>query len=240
MESNDSGPSALELEQTVILPLFPGGTRSVDPAYRSFKVQNLAKWAICLTLVVLSLPIWLPVLVLLMLAIKLDSPGPIFFSQDQLGHHARRIRPIKFRTMHVGAEERLAEILAEGGALAQEYARYHKFKDDPRTTRVGKLLRRTSLDELPQLWNVLVGEMSLVGPRPYLPRELPAMGGHEGTILLVRPGLTGLWQVSGRNQTSFEARVQFDVTYVQQWSLLKDLKILVKTVGVVLGGVGAY
>lgn len=240
MTPDDSQASALELKPAEALAFFPAGAGTGGADALSIRVQRLVQRALCLTLVVLSLPLWLPILLLLMLAVKLDSPGPIFFSQDQLGQHARRIRPLKFRTMHVGAEARLQALLAAGGALAEEYARHHKLKNDPRVTRVGRLLRRTSLDELPQLWNILAGDMSLVGPRPYLPRELPAMEGHEGTILQVRPGLTGLWQVSGRSQTSFAARVQFDVAYVQQWSLRKDLGILVKTLWVVLAGVGAY
>jgi lipopolysaccharide/colanic/teichoic acid biosynthesis glycosyltransferase len=240
MTPDDSQANALELKPLEALAFFPEYAGSGGADSLSVKTQRLVQRALWLTLVVLSLPLWLPVLVLLMVAVKLDSPGPIFFSQDQLGRQGRRIRPLKFRTMHLGAEARLQALLAAGGPLAEEYARHHKLKADPRVTRVGRLLRRTSLDELPQLWNVLAGDMSLVGPRPYLPRELPAMGGHEGTILQVRPGLTGLWQVSGRNQTTFAARVQFDVAYVQQWSLWQDLRILGRTLWVVLLGVGAY
>jgi lipopolysaccharide/colanic/teichoic acid biosynthesis glycosyltransferase len=240
MTPDDSQASALELQPIEALAFLREGAETGGAGARSLRVQRLAMRLFCLALVLLSLPLWLPVLLLLMLAVKLDSPGPVFFSQDQLGRHGHRIRPLKFRTMHLGAEARLQALLAAGGPLAEEYARHHKLKADPRVTRVGRLLRRTSLDELPQLWNILAGDMSLVGPRPYLPRELPAMGGHEGTILQVRPGLTGLWQVSGRNQTTFAARVQFDVAYVQQWSLRQDLRILGRTLRVVLLGVGAY
>jgi lipopolysaccharide/colanic/teichoic acid biosynthesis glycosyltransferase len=230
---------ALELARSDAWRFFSGAIKRDDPRFWRFKLQVAIKRVVAVLLVLVSLPLSLPVLVLLMVAVKLDSPGPIFFSQDQLGLRGCTIRPLKFRSMQVGAEDLLKKLLAEGGPLAEEYARHHKLKDDPRVTRVGKWLRKTSLDELPQLWNVLIGDMALVGPRPYLPRELPYMLGKEEIILLMRPGITGLWQTSGRNKTTFATRVMLDVSYVQHWSFLRDLKILVKTIGVVLSSEGS-
>ena len=239
MQENSGSIAVIEVEETPALRYFSGEPGFQDEGWTVLQLQEAAKRMADVVLTVLSLPLSLPLMGLLALAVKLDSPGPVLFRQDQLGRHGCRIRPLKIRSMHVGAEEMLQRILSEGGPLAQEYARYHKLKADPRVTRVGRWLRKTSLDELPQLWNVLKGDMSLVGPRPYLPRELPKMAGHEDTILLVRPGITGLWQVSGRSDTSFNTRVKTDLAYVQHWSLATDLGLLVRTLWVVLRGSGA-
>jgi len=142
--------------------------------------------------------------------------------------------------MYTNAEERLRHLLEQNPYMREEYELFHKLKNDPRVTRAGRFLRKLSLDELPQLWNVLRGEMSLVGPRAYLPRELPAMEGAERIILRVLPGVTGLWQVSGRSEISFSDRLEIDVYYVRNWSMWLDLYILARTVWVVLFGRGAY
>jgi lipopolysaccharide/colanic/teichoic acid biosynthesis glycosyltransferase len=147
---------------------------------------------------------------------------------------------VKFCTMVPRAEELLQRMLEEDPKLREEYAKYHKLRDDPRVTRVGRFLRKTSLDELPQLWNVLRGEMSLVGPRPYLPRESKEIGITQSEILRVPPGITGPWQVSGRNQSSFGERVQMDAHYVRDWSIWLDLVLLARTAKTVLLGRGAY
>ena len=180
-----------------------------------------------------------PLFLMLAVAIKLGSPGPVFFRQERLGRNGRIFHVIKFRSMYVDAEERLQEILDTDPERCAEYNVFHKLRDDPRVTAAGRLIRRYSLDELPQLWNVLRGEMSLVGPRAYLPRELPKMMGMERTVLQNPPGLTGLWQVSGRNALSFEERVRLDVHYMQNWSFWLDHYILIKTIPVVLTGDGA-
>jgi lipopolysaccharide/colanic/teichoic acid biosynthesis glycosyltransferase len=199
----------------------------------------LAKRLFDLTLATLAIAFSLPLGLAIAALIKLDSKGPVLFSQDQLGQGGRTIRPLKFRTMHVGAEAILARILAEGGPLAEEYRVYHKLRQDPRVTRVGRFLRRTSLDELPQLLNVLRGEMSLVGPRPYLSRELPMMEGQESLICALKPGVTGFWQVTGRNETSFKQRVRMDVHYVSNWNLGWDLALFLRTFWAVLRTRGA-
>lgn len=180
-----------------------------------------------------------PVLLVVALLIKMDSPGPVFFSQERMGRAGRIFDVLKFRTMYTDAEERLQEILRKDPERRREYQLYHKLSDDPRVTPIGRWLRRYSLDELPQLWNVLKGEMSLVGPRAYMPSELPKMNGLSRTVLQSRPGITGLWQVSGRNRLSFEERVNLDVHYMQNWSPWLDLYILVRTIPVVCTGKGA-
>lgn len=180
-----------------------------------------------------------PVLLMIALAIRIDSRGPVFFKQQRMGRSGRLFNVRKFRTMYPDAEDRLAEILENDPARREEYEAYHKLSDDPRTTRVGTFLRRYSLDELPQLWNVLSGHMSLVGPRAYVPGEISDMDGLERVVLQVRPGVTGLWQVSGRNELSFRSRVDLDRDYVQHATLWLDLFIIVRTIPVVLTAQGA-
>jgi len=181
----------------------------------------------------------LPLLLTIAALIKLDSRGPVFFSQNRMGRQGRCFPVLKFRTMHVKADALLADLLKHDDNLRREYEQYHKLRDDPRVTRIGQLLRRYSLDELPQLLNVIVGHMSLVGPRAYMPRELPKMNNLASIVLQTPPGITGLWQVSGRNALSFERRVDLDVHYFKNWSPWLDLYLLIRTVPVVLSGEGA-
>jgi Undecaprenyl-phosphate galactose phosphotransferase WbaP len=180
-----------------------------------------------------------PVLLVLALLVKLDSKGPIFYRQSRLGRDGTRFQAVKFRTMHGDGEKRLAEVLAQNPKMRAEYEQFHKISKDPRVTRIGRMLRKYSFDELPQLWNVFVGDMSLVGPRPYLEREIPEMNHQERIILRATPGITGMWQVSERNATTFEERVKMDVHYVRNWSPWLDLYLLARTFGVVLGGTGS-
>ncbi|MEM8486122.1 MAG: exopolysaccharide biosynthesis polyprenyl glycosylphosphotransferase [Bacteroidota bacterium] len=180
-----------------------------------------------------------PLFASIILLNKLTSRGPVFFMQERMGKDGRLFNVYKFRTMHVDAEAKLQQILDTDPVRRQEYEIFHKLRDDPRITPIGRVLRRYSLDEFPQLINVLVGEMSLVGPRAYLPRELPKMRGLEKEVLKSAPGLTGLWQVSGRNQLSFDERVTIDVDYQKSSSLSLDYYILLKTIPVVLTGNGA-
>lgn len=161
--------------------------------------------------------------------------GPALFGQPRIGREGQLFTCLKFRTMRVDAEAALERLLATDAQAAAEWEAYRKLRNDPRITRVGAFLRKTSLDELPQLFNVLLGEMSLVGPRPRLPDE-PACFYYKA----VRPGLTGLWQVSGRNLLSYEDRISLDVWYVRNWNLWYDIAILFKTVKVVLFREGAY
>ncbi len=179
-----------------------------------------------------------PILAILSLIIVLDSPGPVFFYQERLGQGFKRFKVIKFRTMAVDAEQKLSELLQNDPVAQAEYEKYHKLTNDPRVTRFGKWLRRFSLDELPQLWNALKGEMSLVGPRAYMSSELEAIGDYAPTIFRIKPGLTGWWQVMGRHETTFEQRLRMDEYYISNWSLWMDIYILIKTIWVMIGGRG--
>ena len=204
-------------------PVLRGGWR--DVAKRVFDL------ALASTILVLSAPILLTAIV----AVRLDSPGPVFFKQVRVGRHGETFRLIKLRTMVVDAEERkadLAHLNEADGAL-------FKIRQDPRITKVGRVLRKLSIDELPQLFNVLQGTMSMVGPRPALPSEVAEWDDEVVERLRVLPGLTGMWQVWGRSDTSFETYKRLDLYYVDNWSLAHDLRICAKTVGVVLTGRGA-
>jgi len=181
----------------------------------------------------------LPLMGVIALAVRLESGGPVLFAQERLGHGRRRFRVLKFRTMRRDAE-RLEDILARDPALRREYEVYHKLRDDPRVTPLGRFLRRSTLDELPQLLNVLRGDMALVGPRPYMPEELRDMDGAEAVILEVPPGITGLWQISGRTAVSFKSRLDMDVYYIRNWTLWLDLYILLRTVAAVAIRRGAH
>ncbi len=177
-----------------------------------------------------------PLLALIALVVKLDSPGPVFYRRRVMGVGGKVFGALKFRTMQINGDE----ILAAHPELKAELTNNHKLKDDPRITRVGKFLRKYSLDELPQLFNVLWGQMSLVGPRMISPPEMDEYGKWGMNLLTVRPGITGLWQVSGRSDVSYEERVRLDMHYIRNWSIWLDLQLLARTVPVVLRGKGAY
>jgi exopolysaccharide production protein ExoY len=174
------------------------------------------------------------------LLIVATSPGPIFFCHRRLGFGGRDFCCLKFRTKQVDADRRLREYLAQDAEARTEWKAHHKLKNDPRITPVGQFLRRTSLDELPQLFNVLLGHMSIVGPRPIVEDEVEKYQEHFAIYAAGRPGLTGLWQVKGRNTTTYEQRVAYDVEYLRNWSFLRDIKIILVTVAHVVEGKGAY
>ena len=182
----------------------------------------------------------LPFLLLIALAIRLESPGAPVFVHSRVGRGGQMFPCLKFRTMVQESDKMLAELLARDPAVRNEWETDFKLRNDPRITRIGKFLRQTSLDELPQLINVMVGQMSLVGPRPIIRDEIVKYGPAIDDYYLVRPGLTGLWQVSGRNDLSYKQRVELDSWYVRNWSPWFDLTILFRTVGVVLERKGAY
>ena len=184
----------------------------------------------------LALIVLAPVFLIIAIAIRLDDQGPVFFKQTRVGRDGRTFKVYKFRTMVVDAERRKLQLktLNEGAGVL------FKMRKDPRVTKVGASLRRTSLDELPQLLNVLKGDMSLVGPRPALPDEVARYGYHMRRRLVVKPGITGLWQVSGRSGLSWEEAFRLDLRYVDNWSIMLDLQILWKTFSAVTKGVGAY
>jgi Undecaprenyl-phosphate galactose phosphotransferase WbaP len=201
---------------------------------------QLFKRAFDLLLAGIACLLLFPVLVLIILAIRLTSPGPIVYGQVRVGRNNSRFKAWKFRSMCVNADEILSHYLEQNPALRLEWERNHKLKDDPRVTWVGRFLRKTSLDELPQLWNVLKGEMSLIGPRPIVDAEIVRYGDSFDSYQSVRPGISGMWQVSGRNNTSYGERVQFDEYYVTNWSIWLDLYIISRTFKTVLLREGAY
>lgn len=164
----------------------------------------------------------------------------VFFGHERIGRGGKPFKCYKFRSMVPDAEKVLEELLRNDPAAREEWAREFKLKNDPRITSVGAFLRKTSLDELPQLWNVLKGEMSLVGPRPVVAEEIERYGQQAQHYMQARPGMTGLWQVSGRNDIDYDSRVYLDTWYVKNWSLWSDIVILLRTVRVVLGRDGAY
>lgn len=196
----------------------------------------LVKRAVDILGAVVGLTLGAPLLALIALAVRLDSPGPVIFRQTRVGLRGRRFEMYKFRSMHVGAEEQ-QDMLAD---LNEADGPIFKIRDDPRLTRVGRILRRLSLDELPQLVNVLRGEMSLVGPRPPVPAEVEKYQEWHKKRLEAPPGMTGLWQVSGRSRLSFDEMVLLDIYYIENWSLWLDFKILMRTIPKVLLGEGAY
>ncbi len=181
-----------------------------------------------------------PLLLACAILVKASSPGPVLFAHPRVGWRGKPFVLWKFRTMYQDAAAQLARYLESNPEARAEWERCHKLKHDPRVTPVGRLLRRFSLDELPQFWNILLGEMSLVGPRPCVEREVNAYAQQFRTVLAMRPGLTGLWQTSGRSRINFDERLRMEQSYVTRWNLWGDIAIILKTVRVVLSGDGAY
>ncbi len=206
-----------------ILPFFWDSLNG-DTAKRIFDIS------FSLTFLIVFSPLYL----LLILLVALSSPGPIFYVQERVGKNYKRFDCYKFRTMIKNADEALHDIMQTSPGMRQEFQDTFKLKRDPRITWIGKFLRITSLDEFPQFWNVLKGDMSVVGPRPLVVEELPSYGEYIDRVLTIRPGATGLWQVSGRNNIPYPRRVQIDVYYANSRHFLMDFWIIVKTVGVVV------
>ena len=224
VEARDlGGVIGLEFRQRLLMP----GARAV-------------KRAIDLWLILATAALALPFVVLIAAAIRLTSGGPVFYQQVRCGHNGATFTAWKFRSMVRNASEVLARHLHANPALREEWDRDHKLRRDPRVTAVGRFLRRTSLDELPQIWNVLLGEMSVVGPRPIVADEIPLYGDAYELYMQVKPGITGLWQGSGRNDLPYEKRVHLDTYYIRNWSPWLDLYILARTVAAVLFARGAY
>jgi len=176
----------------------------------------------------------LPLFLIISLLIKLSSRGPIFFLQKRIGKNNIPFKCIKFRTMHPEAKDILENLLMKDPVFKREFEKTHKIKNDPRITYIGKLLRKTSLDELPQFFNVIKGEMSIVGPRPIVKEEQIKYGKKLSKVLSIKPGITGLWQVSGRNNLTYKKRVKLDLIYIKNYNLLMDLRIIFRTFGVIL------
>ncbi|MDI6711722.1 MAG: sugar transferase [Anaerosomatales bacterium] len=206
--------------------------RSVSFSRTNAFIKRVFDLVVASVIVLIGMPVWL----LVALAIKLDSPGPVLYKQERIGRGGRPFGMYKFRSMFRDADARLAELEAANEADGPLF----KIKDDPRVTRVGKVLRRYSIDEFPQLINVLKGEMSLVGPRPPLPREVEAYGDREWQRMQVLPGMTGLWQVSGRSHLTFDEMIRLDLFYIENWSVAFDIALLVRTLPAVLAAHGAW
>lgn len=189
----------------------------------------------------LVLVLGFPVFLLISLAVKCSSSGPIFYFQERIGRGGKPFLCYKFRTMYSDADRRLELLLNENPHLNREWEETHKLKNDPRVTPLGAFLRKTSLDELPQFWNVLKGDLSVVGPRPVVKHEVAKYFGEKAAVILsIRPGLTGIWQVSGRNDMAYAMRIQLDELYVDTQSLKLDLMLIAKTIPAMLFSRGAY
>ncbi len=218
-----AGMAGLRVNEQLLLPL-----------------PRIMKRLMDLTLIVLALPLLLPVFAILAFLIKRSSPGSVFYCQQRIGRDGKPFFAWKFRSMVQNADAALAEYLAANPAAQAEWNLDHKLRNDPRITGIGRILRKTSLDELPQLWNVLRGEMSLVGPRPIVDAEICKYAESYELYTKVKPGITGLWQISGRNDTSYGERVEYDAFYSRNWSPFLDIYILARTIKVVLLREGAY
>jgi len=195
---------------------------------------NFYKRIFDIVFALLVLILFSPVYLILMILVALNSKGPVFYVQKRVGKNHQPFNCIKFRTMVNDADTVLATIMEDSDTMRQEFQESFKLKQDPRITKIGRFLRLTSLDEFPQFWNVLKGEMSVVGPRPLVPEELPMYGRKINTVLQIKPGITGLWQVSGRNDIPYPKRVQIDVYYAKSRNWLLDLWIIYKTIGIIL------
>lgn len=207
----------------VRLPRFEGGVYMI-------------KRALDVVVAALALLAFAPFALLIAAAIRVDDPGPVFFRQSRVGRDGQEFKMVKFRSMRIDAEARLAELQAQNDGAGPLF----KLKSDPRVTRVGRILRKYSIDEIPQFWNVLVGDMSVVGPRPPLPAEVTAYDGTVFRRLYIKPGITGPWQVGGRSDLSWDESVRIDLRYVENWSVMNDLQIMWRTAKVMVAPSGAY
>jgi exopolysaccharide production protein ExoY len=231
-EASKSEPGPLRLRSV--------GARVVWRGARPDVVGGVLKRSFDIAAASAAIVLLLPLFCLLALAIKLSDRGPVFFRHCRVGFGGTTFGCLKFRTMVVNADQVLEHHLAQHSGAAQEWAELHKLKKDPRVTPLGALMRKTSLDELPQLLNILRGEMSFVGPRPIVSVEVSKYGDCIGHYLRTRPGLTGPWQVGGRNDVDYATRVAFDRQYVEQWSFRRDLAIIASTFRIVVISHGCY
>lgn len=197
-------------------------------------IGGIAKRSADLMIALVSFVALMPLMLMIAALIKLTMGGSVLYYQSRLGYNGRKFRCYKFRTMLMDADERLADLVARDPDAAAEWAETRKLRNDPRVTRLGQILRKSSLDELPQLYNVLIGDMSCIGPRPIVPAEIARYGRYAPDYFSVRPGITGLWQVSGRNTLTYSRRIALDRYYVRRWSLLLDAWIALKTVKAVM------
>ena len=222
------GPAFDQLVETHRPSSRQRGTTSVYSDYRT------AKRALDVAGSIVLIVLLTPLMILIAAFLKVSGRGPALFAQERVGKNGKRFKCLKFRTMVVDAEESLQTYLSQCPDARREWIKTQKLRDDPRVTALGRVMRRSSLDELPQLFNVLAGQMSLVGPRPIIEEEIPRYGDRILVYMTVRPGLTGLWQISGRSKCTYEERVALDVRYVSECKLWTDIMILLRTVPVLL------
>lgn len=227
--ANVAGPR-IHLRPVEGLPLIHVEIPQFEGAKHAFKR------AFDLAAAITAIIVLAPMFAIVALAIVLDSPGPVFFSQERVGRDGRSFRMFKFRSMRVTAERELVDLLAKNEGAGSLF----KIREDPRVTRVGRFIRRHSIDEFPQLWNIVRGEMSVVGPRPPLPREVSSYEDHVHRRLYIRPGLTGMWQVNGRSNLDWEESVKLDLYYVENWSLVGDIVIIWRTLREIRNPMGAF
>ena len=211
-----------------------------DQARMNLPTGGLAKRSFDITAAALALILFSPIFLMIAALVKLSDHGPVLYGHPRIGHNGRTFKCLKFRTMAVNGDEVLRNHLKANPQAAEEWRATRKLKTDPRVTVVGTVLRKLSLDELPQLLNILRGDMSVVGPRPVVDEELNLYDSFAAYYLSTRPGLTGLWQISGRNDVSYDSRIAFDTQYVQNWSLIGDVAIIVKTIPAVCMARGSY
>jgi undecaprenyl-phosphate galactose phosphotransferase len=223
----------MKLEETLTVPLEKTKNWQ-EPLKRTFDIL------FSLSALIFGMPLFLAIAML----VKITSRGPVFYCSLRLGKNGKLFNFWKFRTMYVHADLKLKQLLEDNPLLREEWQKYFKLKNDPRHTRIGKFLRKTSLDEFPQFWNVLLGDLSIVGPRPYLPNETDEIKKYisddMAKLLSVRPGLTGIWQTSGRSHLTFENRVRLDLDYVGCNSFLFDLRLVLKTIPMLIFPRGAF
>ena len=218
-----------------------GGIIGFSSTHNLTRASNLfIKRLLDLFIIVISSPLVIPLMLIIAVLVKLTSRGNVFYGHKRVGKNGKEIKCWKFRSMYSNSQEMLETILKTDPAMKKEWEENRKFVNDPRVTPLGKFLRKTSLDELPQLFNILAGSMSFVGPRPVTREELEKYGDYADFILSVTPGLSGMWQISGRSDTGYEERINLDTYYIQNWSTWFDMWIIIKTVWVVLNGKGAY
>ncbi len=225
--------------ETVAVSSSLAAVRAESGPQRLFRYRVI-KRSMDIVLVILAGPVLIPLFLAVAAAVRFTSPGPVLFSHRRIRKHGAFFTMWKFRTMCLDSAQVLEDFLAANPEARAEWRESHKLRHDPRVTRVGIFLRRFSLDELPQFWNVLQGTMSLVGPRPIVAAEVEKYGDHFADYCKVKPGLTGLWQVSGRSEVTYEERVQLDCRYVREWALTNDAKILSRTTFSVVNQDGAY
>jgi exopolysaccharide production protein ExoY len=212
----------------------------LDVGSTALPIGGAAKRAFDVMSALAALIVFSPIFLMIVALVKFSDNGPVFYGHSRIGHKGRSFKCLKFRTMAVNGDQLLRNYLRDNPEAAEEWRRTRKLKDDPRVTAVGRVLRKLSLDELPQLLNILRGEMSVVGPRPVVDDELKVYDSFAIYYLQTRPGLTGLWQISGRNDVSYETRIAFDTHYVQNWSLVQDVTIILRTIPAVCLARGSY